>query len=225
MARTRNRLMATAVAVAALAGSAALVSAPAQAHGSTEYVDLWTPLVGGSAWARTGGTEPAAHHIVYSNWGYQNDWSVDIFSGPGTRVVSPFGSKASNGQAMTVRVVSVGAGCASGNLADGGSVVKLEATNSATGVVLGRADLMHVANPQVGPGAVVGPWTTLGYTSRFRYSNCYQVSNDAGVHVHAEFINAHRYSCYIWRSNGAGVNENTVIGRVGVHYGGQRAAC
>ena len=126
---------------------------------------------------------------------------------------------------MTIRVLSVNPGCATGNVADGGYVVKIEATNAATGVVLGRADLMHVNSPQVGAGATIGPWTTLGYTSRFRYSSCYQVSTDAGVHVHAEFINAHRYSCYIWRSNGTAINENTVIGRVGVHYGGQRAAC
>lgn len=108
---------------------------------------------------------------------------------------------------------------------DGGYVVKLEAKNAATGVVIGRADLMHVASPQVTAGAVVGPWTTLGYLSRFRYSSCYQVSNDAGVHVHAEFIDAHKYSCYIWRGNGAAINENTTIGRSGAHYGGQRAAC
>lgn len=213
--------------VLALAFTALAVVAPgaARAHSTTEYVSLYTPLVGSSAWARTPGTEPANHHIVFSNWGYRNDWSVDLYAPAGSRVVSPFGSKASNGQPMTIRVVSVRAGCASGSIADGGYVMTIEATNASTGVVLGRADLMHVASPQVGAGAVIGPWTTLGYTSQFRNSNCYQVSTASGVHVHAEFINNHRYSCYIWRTNNAAINENTVIGRVGVHYGGQRAAC
>ena len=150
---------------------------------------------------------------------------MDIYRGPGSAIVSPFGSKASNGTPLRISVVGLAAGCATGNIADGGYRMTLEAVNPTNGNVLGRADVMHVSNPQVGVGAVVGPWTVLGYTSRFRYTSCYQVSTDSGVHVHVEAANQHRYSCYIWRANGSGIDENTVIGRVAVHYGGQRARC
>jgi hypothetical protein len=211
--------------LALLLGALLAVPVPAQAHSTSEYVSLWTPIVGSSRWATTAGTQPSGHHIVYSNWGYLNDWSVDIFAPPGSRVVSPFGSKASNGQPTRVTVVGVRSGCASGAIADGGYRITLELQNAATGVVLSRADLMHVNSPQVGVGAVVGPWTTLGYTARFRSSSCYQVNNDAGVHVHAEFVDAHRYSCYVNRGNGAAINENTVIGRAAAHRDGRRAVC
>lgn len=201
------------------------LTAPASAHSTSEWVKAYSPLIGSSKWALSAGTQPSVHHIVYSNWGYLNDWSVDIYRGPGTRIVSPFGSKASNGQPTRVRVVGLRSGCASGAIADGGYRMTLEVSNASTGVVLARSDIMHLANPQVSVGQTVGPWTTLGYSSRFRYSSCYQVRTDAGVHVHVEFINKHRYSCYIQRANGAVIDENTVIGRVGVHYSGRRASC
>jgi len=101
----------------------------------------------------------------------------------------------------------------------------IEARDMATGVVLGRTDLMHVDRPQVGVGQVVGGWTTLGFTSQFRYSSCYQVGNANGIHGHLEFINVHRYSCWIPYSYNQGLTELTRIGIVGAHYGGQRARC
>lgn len=218
------KLVSTTVAAVALP-VALLPASPASAHGSSDSVALWNVTLGQSRWASTPGTEPAAHHIVYSNWGYRNDWSVDIFAGPGTRVVSPYGTRTNTGHATRVSVVSVRPGCATGNPADGGYVITLQVQDTVTGTVLGRADLMHISSPQVGAGSVVGPWTTLGYLSRFRYTSCYQVWSDSGVHVHAEFIDAHKYSCYVWRSNGAIIDENTIIGRTAAHYGGQRATC
>lgn len=228
MTKSRKGLSAAGSLVSAVVLLIALVAgvgAPAQAHSTTEYVRLWSPIVGASKWATTPGTEPATHHIVYSNWGYMNDWPVDVFAPAGSRIVSPFGSKASNGQATRVRVVGLRVGCASGSAADGGYRMTLELSNAGTGVVLARADLMHVDRPQVGIGATVGPWTTLGYTSAFRYSSCYQVRTSAGVHVHLEIINKHRYSCYIRRANGTAMTENTEIGRAAVHYTARRAAC
>ncbi|NEE55108.1 hypothetical protein G3M55_62310, partial [Streptomyces sp. SID8455] len=91
---------------------------------------------------------------------------------PGATVVSPFGSKTSAGGPVTVRVVTVTPGCATGNLADGGWRIGLEARDDSTGTVVGRADVMHVDQKpgSIAVGATVGPWTRLGQTGRFRYS-------------------------------------------------------
>ena len=128
---------------------------------------------------------------------------------------------------MRVTVVTVQAGCATGNLADGGWRIGLEAVDTSTGDVLARADVMHVDNKpaNIVVGATVGPWTSLGETGRFRYSSCYQVNGDSGVHLHLEVINQHRYSCYVSRSPGTEMNDLTVIGLGGPHYSGPRQAC
>ncbi len=212
----------------ALLGALALPAATASAHGTSDTIRLYTPLRNGSVstlWGYPGdwGTIPLKHHIVYTNWGYRNDWSVDVYAPPGRIIVSPFASKTSTGHATRVTVVGRRAACASGAIADGGYRVTLEAKDAVTGAVIGRADLAHVANPQVGVGQVVGPWTTIGTTSRYRWNGCYQVSNDRGVHTHLEIINLHRYACYVSRSPGSGVNELTVIGLVGRHDASTRA--
>ncbi|MEU0358848.1 hypothetical protein [Streptomyces cyaneofuscatus] len=190
-------------------------------------VAVYPPIQGASIWNRFGQTPPSSHHRVFSNWGYLNDWSVDIYQNPGATVVSPFGSKTSAGSPVTVRVVTVTPGCATGNLADGGWRIGLEARDDSTGTVVGRADVMHVDQKpaSVAVGATVGPWTRLGQTGRFRYSSCYQVNGDTGAHIHLEVINRTKYSCYIARSAGAGLGDETVIGRVGTLNSGPQQAC
>lgn len=190
-------------------------------------VSVYPPIQGASVWNRFGQTPPSSHHRVFSNWGYLNDWSVDIYQNPGAAVVSPFGSKTSAGGPVTVRVVTVTPGCATGNLADGGWRIGLEARDDSTGTVVGRADVMHVDQKpgSIAVGATVGPWTRLGQTGRFRYSSCYQVNGDTGAHIHLEVINRTKYSCYIARSAGAGLGDETVIGRVGTLNSGPQQAC
>ncbi|MBK5995500.1 MULTISPECIES: hypothetical protein [Streptomyces] len=190
-------------------------------------VSVYPPIQGGSVWNRFGQTPPSSHHRVFSNWGYLNDWSVDIYQNPGATVVSPFGSKTSAGGPVTVRVVTVTPGCATGNLADGGWRIGLEARDDSTGTVVGRADVMHVDQKpgSIAVGATVGPWTRLGQTGRFRYSSCYQVNGDTGAHIHLEVINRTKYSCYIARSAGAGLGDETVVGRVGTLNSGPQQAC
>ncbi|WP_228081146.1 hypothetical protein [Streptomyces profundus] len=190
-------------------------------------VSVYPPIQGASTWDRFGQTPPSSHHRVFSNWGYLNDWSVDIYRNPGGTVVSPFGTTTSTGQPVAVRVVTVAAGCATGNLADGGYRIGLEATNANTGEVIARADVMHVDNKPAGitVGATVGPWTKLGETGRFRYSSCYQVNGDTGAHIHLEVINRTRYSCYIGRSANTQLTDLTVIGRTGTQNTGPQQAC
>lgn len=190
-------------------------------------IAVYPPIQGASIWNRFGQTPPSSHHRVFSNWGYLNDWSVDIYQNPGATVVSPFGSKTSAGGPVTVRVVTVTPGCATGNLADGGWRIGLEARDDSTGTIVGRADVMHVDQKpaSITVGATVGPWTRLGQTGRFRYSSCYQVNGNTGAHIHLEVINRTKYSCYIARGAGAGLGDETVIGRVGTLNSGPQQAC
>ncbi|MEU3268534.1 hypothetical protein [Streptomyces bacillaris] len=164
---------------------------------------------------------------LFAAVGYLNDWSVDIYQNPGATVVSPFGRKTSTGSSVTVRVVTVRPGCATGNLADGGWRIGLEASDNATGAVVGRAEVMHVDRKpaSITVGTTVGPWTRLGQTGRFRHSSCYQVNGDTGAHIHLEVINRAKYSCYIARGAGAGLGDETVIGRVGTLNPGPQQAC
>ncbi|MGI5175222.1 hypothetical protein ACQEVZ_02685 [Dactylosporangium sp. CA-152071] len=211
-----------------MAGVAVIVPATTvQAHSVADAVSLYPPIQGASTWDRFGLSGPAVHHVVFSNWGYTNDWSVDIYRNPGATVVSPFGTRTAAGHPVSVHVVTVRPGCATGNLADGGYRIGLEARDDTLGVVVARADVMHVNNKPAGivVGATVGPWTRLGETGRFRYSSCYQVNGDTGAHIHLEVINQHRYSCYIPRGANTALTDETVIGRAGVHYSGGRQAC
>lgn len=230
----RTVLRAIVVLACATLLAAGLSTVDAKAHSSEDWVYVYNPIGDGDGdhrnttawwpWGRE--VAPAGHHIVYSNWGYRNDWSIDVFSrASGRTFVTPFGSRTNTGHAVQSKVVGLRPGCASGNPADGGYRVTIEARDTATGVVLGRADLMHVASPRVGNGQVLGSWTVIGYTSRFRWNGCYQVSTDNGIHGHLEFINQHRYACWIPYGYSQGLSELTRIGIVGKHYGGQRAAC
>ncbi|MFG2426327.1 hypothetical protein [Streptomyces sp. NPDC048590] len=219
----------------ALAASSLLLTAPlAQAQSAraeqvaaAETIGVYPPIQGSSTWDRFGQSPASSHHRVFSNWGYVNDWAVDIYQNPGATVVSPFGSKTVSGHPVNVTVVTVRPGCATGNLADGGYRIGLEATDASTGVVVGRADVMHVNNKPaaIAVGAGVGPWTKLGETGRFRYSSCYQVNGDSGAHIHLEVINKTRYSCYVSRAAGTGLADTTVVGRVGTVNSGPQQAC
>lgn len=208
-------------------GAAVASATPASAHATPDPVNVYPPIQGSSTWDRFGLSGPGGHHVVFSNWGYKNDWSVDIYRNPGATVVSPFGTTSAAGHAIAVKVVTVRPGCATGNLADGGYRIGLEARDTVTGAILARADVMHVANKpsSIVVGASVGPWTKLGETGRFRYSSCYQVNGDSGAHIHLEVINQHRYSCYVARSANTAMTDLTVIGKAGVHYTGQRQRC
>ncbi|MEU4773937.1 hypothetical protein [Micromonospora sp. NPDC023644] len=222
-----GRLAPALAALVLVAGAAFAPASAAQAHPDADRVNVYPPIQGSSTWDRFGLSGPASHHIVFGHWGYPNDWAVDIYRGPGATIVSPFGTKTASGHPVAVKVVTVQPGCATRNLADGGYRIGLEARDTTTGQILGRADVMHVNNKPSGivVGASVGPWTRLGETGRFRWSSCYQVNGDSGVHIHLEVINQHRYSCYVHRGANTALTDLTVVGKVGVHHTGQRQRC
>ncbi|MFD0555624.1 hypothetical protein FB566_0833 [Stackebrandtia endophytica] len=225
--RHLGRAVIATIAVGIMAAGVALFAPTASAHESGHTVNVFPPITGASTWDRFGHSPPSSHHRVFYNWGYLNDWSVDIYRAPGATVVSPFGTTTSAGNPVSVTVVTVAPGCATGNLADGGYRIGLEARDTSTGDILARADVMHVTDKpaDIVVGATVGPWTPLGTTGRFRYSSCYQVNGDSGVHIHLEVINHHRYSCYVYRDSGTEMNDLTVIGLGGSHYSGPRQSC
>lgn len=209
-------------------------SPTASAHVGGDIVYLYPPITDGdgdhndvSAWWPWGyEVSPPAHHIVYSNWGWANDWSMDVFArASGRSVVTPFGGWTTAGHPVVSTVVGIGSGCASGSIADGGYRVTVEARDTTTGETLARADLMHVDRPQVYVGQQLGGWTTIGFTSRFRYSSCYQVTDDSGIHIHLEVVNLHRYACWTQFGYGAALTELTAIGAAATHHGAQRARC
>lgn len=234
-----DRFPAVAVALILIVGLTATLlliapATPAEANTNGDWVTVYNPVTDGdgdhndvSAWWPWGPeVAPGRHHIVYSNWGWQNDFSMDVFGrAVGRTVVTPFGSRTNTGHPVVSRVVAIARACASGSLADGGSRVTVEAVDTTTNEVLGRADIAHVDRVQVSVGQQLGGWTPIGFTSRFRNNSCYQVSNDAGVHVHLELINRHRYACWIPRGYNTGLTDLTPIGRVGAHYTAQRATC
>jgi hypothetical protein len=206
---------------------------PAAAHTGSDIVYLYNPIDDGgshntvSAWWPWGWeVSPPGHHIVYSNWGWMNDWSMDIFSRASWKpVVTPFAYQTTAGHVVRNTVVGIRPACASGVIDDGGYRITIEAVDTVTGEVLARADLGHIISPQVYVGQQIGGWTTIGYTHRFRYSSCYQVSTDSGIHVHFEVVNYHRYACWYGYGYNAGLTPLTAIGAAATHYGSQRAQC
>lgn len=234
MKRKSVRLLVCAAFVAVLVGSAAETAGAATNNPAGGVVPVYNPIIDGDAvhndvsswWAWGASTAPASHHIVYSNWGFKNDWAIDVFAkAANKRIVTPFGSKTTGGDGVRSVVVGLKPGCASGNPSDGGYRVTVEARNVRTGQAIARADVMHVARPQVRVGQALGSWTAIGYTSQFRYNSCYQVRNPSGIHVHLEVINRNRYACWRRLSYNQALTELTWIGRAGTNNSGQRAAC
>lgn len=237
-ARAHPTMKITAIVLAACLALAALATDRAAAHSTEDWVYVYNPIGDGDAdhndvtawWPWGYEVSPPGHHIIWSNWGYPNDWSIDVFArASGRTFVTPFASRTNTGHGVQSKVISVRLGCASGREADGGHRVTVEARDTTSGAVLGRAELMHVSSPRVSAGQVLGAWTVIGYTSSFPNrssgSSCYQVSTTNGIHGHLEFVNQHRYSCWIPYGYNTGLTELTRIGKVGAHYAGQRARC
>lgn len=197
---------------------------------------IYTPLADGDSshndwagtWDRFGIAGPAQHHRVYYGYGYRSDWSVDLYSNAGRRIVTPFASRTSGGDRVISKVISVRRACASGRYADGGDRVQIEAINARTGKSLGIATIAHVADERVHVGQQLRGWTVIGKVGSFylsRYASCYQVSTSRGTHVHFEVVQPRDYACYIRRSANTSLTELTPIGYVGVSYRSTRAAC
>lgn len=213
-----------ACALAAIATITALPST-AGAHTTSDMIYVVSPINGPATWDRFGVSGPRTHHIVYSNGGFPNDISVDIYAAPGSPVVTPHATRTNTGHLVESKIIRVTAACASGVISQGGYRVTVQARDTVTGVVLGYADLAHVASP-LPAGTVLGPFTTLGTTAQWSNSSCYQVSNPNGVHLHVELQNVHRYACMNNLAAGTAMTPSTRFGWIGSHsYSTQRAIC
>jgi hypothetical protein len=217
--------MTLAVAVLSAIGSVLSTPTPARAHGTNDMIYVVSPINGAATWDRFGVAGPRTHHIVYSNDGVPNDISVDIYAGAGSPVVTPHATRTNTGHLVESKIVRVTPACASGVISQGGYRVTVRARDTVTGVVLGYADIAHVSTP-LAAGTVLGPWTVLGRTTQWNYSNCYQVTNPNGVHVHLELQNVHRYACMNNLAAGTALTGTTRVGWIGSHnYTARRAIC
>ncbi|MEH0934028.1 hypothetical protein [Micromonospora psammae] len=195
------------IALAVVFSASVFLPTPAQAA-TLPGVNIQPPFSGW--WDRYGVAGASYHHRPYGG-----DWAVDMYRAPG-ETVSTRAWPVSQQGAVSYRIADVRLACRSGVYADGGYVVTVEFHYG--GHYVGWAKYAHLANVQVGAGQWVSHGAVLGYTDRFRYSSCYNVSNNDGVHVHFEAYSNSNYACYINRPAGAWVDYWGVIGRIGSGY-------
>lgn len=209
-------------------------SADAASNPSGDVVSVFNPIIDHDAdhrdvsanWPISADTAPSQHQIVYRGYGYPSDISLDVFAkAANKRVVTPYAARTRGGDRVISRVTSIRPGCRSGNVADGGYVVTVEAINARTGRSIAIANLMHLDRPQVRVGTQLEGWATIGFTKQFRYNSCYQVSRAEGIHVHLEWVNAAAYGCWVPFRYNAPLTESTVIGYAGTNHRSQRARC
>ncbi len=187
-----------------------LSAAPAQASHAPSHpaINVQPPFSG--YWDKYGLSGPAIHRPVTGA-----DWAVDMYRSPGSTVrVRAF--PVSGSGSVAYRIAAVTRACASGVYANGGNAVKVEFHYG--GYLVGHAWYLHLANVPVQAGQWVGHGALLGYTARFTQNACYDVPNDAGVHVHFELYSSRHHACYIRRSAGTWVDYWKVIGKIGGNY-------
>lgn len=124
------------------------------------------------------------------------------------------------------QVIRVSPACASGVIADGGWAVTIDVYSSA-GDRLGWVLYAHLTGPFVSTGQWISPGQNLGQLSRWRYSSCYQVTGEGGVHTHVEVYNYTHYACYSDWGSGAYLERWWAwLGGLGDHFAyGPRTAC
>ncbi len=191
----------------------------AQAHHapSLPAINVQPPLSG--TWDRFGIAGPADHHIPF---GRGEDWSVDVYQNPGYTVRTRAWPVSQQG-AVQYRIAAVTSACRDSKV-NGGSAVKVEFYYGDQNV--GWAWYAHLDRVQVRAGQWVGHAAILGYTAKFPRSDCYDVEDVNGVHVHFELGSNRHYACYINRPAGARMNYWGVIGRIGGDYGHRfKTAC
>lgn len=180
------------------------ISEPSGSGRPTARIDM--PFTG--YWDRFGYSPPSSHHTPFGG-----DWGTDIYANPGTTIRA---NVRSTNHTVQLRVIHVRPGCRSGSVADGGYEVR--ATVLSDGQDIGWVSWMHVANPAVSAGQTLSPGATLGVTSRFRTSDCYQVTTDAGTHVHLEARDNTNYACYVDHGAGTLLSAGTMVGKIGGSY-------
>lgn len=161
---------------------------------------------------------PGTHLPVFGG-----DWAMDYYQVAGTAVrvyVAP--KDGAVGGAITTKVISLGPTCAPGH-GSAGYNVKVGVYDRGTQV--GWVSYAHV-QPVAGlaNGSSVNRWGgQIGTVGAYSYSQCYQVNNASGQHVHFEAYNQKNYSCYRSLSNHASIKATEYMGYLGGAFG--RGAC
>jgi hypothetical protein len=179
-------------------------------------ISVQPPFTG--IWDKYGVANPRNHNSVAGG-----DWAADLYRAPNS-VIKVRAYPTSGRGAVRYYVAAETSACRSRT--DGGRAVKIDFYISSTKV--GSAWYLHLANVPTGvrAGAWLSHGAVLGYTSRFTRSPCYDVPDDAGVHIHFELISDVHWACYINRRSGTSFEYYGVIGRIGGEYArGPRAAC
>lgn len=157
---------------------------------------------------------PTVHQTPFGG-----DWATDLTASSGSSVVV-YAAPQNSALPITARVLSVGPTCASGNLAAGGSAVKVGFYYN--GSEIGWALYGHI-NPSVQAGQTISRWgTTLGTLGSYAWNSCWR-----GVNLHFEMYSVRHYACYNrgWQP-GQAVNPTNFLGYTGGNFAGSpRQAC
>lgn len=163
------------------------------------------------------GSDPATHPGTYGGYGFA--W--DVYGGAYKAVYPRFKT---NDGTLTLKVADIGT--PSGAIGD---YVDVEVKVS--GTVVGKLSYLHLKDVQVEEGDTVTGSTVLGYTAKdepvgpkvdgkqgigFAYSNQWQVTSAAGIHVHVKFMKA----CYAEISANTSVSTSKGIGMLSSNYEG-----
>ncbi len=167
----------------------------------TDTIGIGMPFSG--KWGYDASTHPSQHHISFGG-----NWSTDVYAPSGTKVHAHFLNPSG---VLKLSVESVGNTCAAPNVA--GKTVKVRVRID--GVNVGFVSYSHLET-SISLGEITNG-APLGKTKLWGYSSCYQVTGDAGTHVHLEAANnsATELSCYRNLTIGTSYAAETWLGNLG----------
>lgn len=197
-----NRLLAMATAITAvgtLIVGGAVNSPPAQAA-TAKYAEVKMP--GNGKWGSTASGQ-ASEHTIHGN----GQHAQDLFLGVGTSVVLDVA--APNGEEVTFDLLTTWNSCGG----DAGKGIRLAV--KVANEKVGEVEFAHL-DDMVTEGPITNGMT-LGKTKKWPYKKyCWEVTTDAGVHVHYEATSdSNNHACYYDRAVTSEVSQGTAIARLG----------
>lgn len=163
----------------------------------------WVRMPFDGYWDRFGLAHPSRHPTG-------GHWAVDVYAAPGTAVRARFGAPA--GVRVQLRVNSVYPTCSRA----GGRTVTLDVYGN--GAKLGWVAYAHLGGipAWVRAGASIPLGSQLGMLGRWPYERgCWEVLNDAGVHLHLAAADYSGYACYRSLASGELYVAGVRLGKVG----------
>lgn len=190
---------------------------------NTTTVSVKTGFAG--YWNRANAAHPKDHHTVTcepaKSGSYTTipacapgtskggDWSLDYHAAAGTSVKY---SASASGGTLKSKVWAIVPTCRDGGSVGGWTVfVDVYVGGSYEGWV----SYSHLDQVAVKAGNTIGSGTTLGKLRKWKYSTCYQVKYDTGVHAHIEMYDAYKFACYNNYKAAQELSFSTVLGMIG----------